>query len=99
MWKRYNMGRRSKSTRHCTLAGKDCSWKDTRSKYHLLFKLHFMHYYNLQLAATLDLFPTITKLTGGKLPNVSLDGFDMSPILFSSNKVSLTLHSNIPNDL
>lgn len=40
-----------------------------------------------QLAATLDLFPTIAALAGVSLPNVTLDGFDMAPILFEKDMV------------
>ena len=40
-----------------------------------------------QLAATVDLFPTFANLVGAKLPNVTLDGFDMAPILFQNKKV------------
>ncbi|KAM8860968.1 arylsulfatase A-like [Synchiropus picturatus] len=35
-----------------------------------------------ELASTLDLLPTITKLAGAKLPQVQLDGVDMANILF-----------------
>ena len=41
----------------------------------------------IQLAATLDLFPTVMKLAGGKMPSVITDGIDMSPILFENKKV------------
>lgn len=37
-----------------------------------------------ELAATVDLFPTISYMTGASLPNVKLDGYDMSQILFHS---------------
>ena len=36
------------------------------------------------LAATVDLLPTIAKITGAATPNVTLDGYDMSQILFHS---------------
>ena len=36
------------------------------------------------LAATVDLLPTIALMTGASLPNVTLDGYDMSQILFHS---------------
>ena len=42
---------------------------------------------HLQLAATLDLFPTLVKLVEAHLPNVTIDGIDMSPILFGDGKV------------
>lgn len=41
-----------------------------------------------QLAATLDLLPTILKISGLKQPTIPLDGFDMSPILFTNSTVS-----------
>ena len=40
-----------------------------------------------QLAATVDIFPTVLKLVGAPLPNVKLDGVDMSPILFNTGQV------------
>ncbi len=43
-----------------------------------------------QLAATLDLLPTILNLAGVALPNVTLDGFDMAPILFDNKQVALS---------
>ena len=46
-----------------------------------------MNTLSLQLAATLDLFPTLVKLVGADLPNVTIDGIDMSPILFGDGKV------------
>lgn len=39
-----------------------------------------------EMASTLDLFPTIANITGATLPNVTLDGVDMSPILFGQGK-------------
>ena len=45
-----------------------------------------MNTLSLQLAATLDLFPTLVKLVGADLPNVTIDGIDMSPILFGDGK-------------
>jgi len=49
-----------------------------------------------QLAATVDIFPTLMKLTGVELPATDLDGFDMSPILFDQASVSpqMQLHTN-----
>ena len=52
-----------------------------------------------QLAATVDIFPTVMKLAGAELPNVTLDGVDMSPILFSNQEVRNQLRSNHPDTL
>ena len=39
-----------------------------------------------ELAATVDLFPTVLKLSGARLPEgVTIDGLDMSPILFENS--------------
>ena len=46
----------------------------------------------LQLAATVDVLPTVMKLAGAELPNVTLDGVDMSPILFSNQAVRNQLY-------
>ena len=43
--------------------------------------------FSLQLAATVDIFPTVMNLVGGKLPDVTLDGVDMAPILFDNKEV------------
>ena len=48
----------------------------------------------MQLAATLDLFPTIAALAGVSLPNVTFDGFDMAPILFENGMVNR--HNAVP---
>ena len=48
----------------------------------------------LQMAGTVDVFPTLMNLVGGKLPNVTLDGVDMAPILFDSKKVFYFLSSD-----
>uniref|UniRef100_A0A8C6YH06 Arylsulfatase A n=1 Tax=Naja naja TaxID=35670 RepID=A0A8C6YH06_NAJNA len=40
----------------------------------------------------LDILPTVAALAGVPLPNVTLDGYDLSPLLFGKGKVS-----NIPN--
>lgn len=42
-----------------------------------------------QLAGTVDVFPTVMSLAGGKLPNVTMDGVDMAPILFDNKKVTV----------
>uniref|UniRef100_A0A1A8MBM9 Arylsulfatase A n=1 Tax=Nothobranchius pienaari TaxID=704102 RepID=A0A1A8MBM9_9TELE len=39
-----------------------------------------------EMASTLDIFPTIARLAGAKLPPVMLDGFDMADILFKQGK-------------
>ena len=36
----------------------------------------------------MDVFPTVMNLVGGKLPDVTLDGVDMAPILFDNKEVS-----------
>ena len=55
-----------------------------------------------QLAATLDVFPTVAKLAGAKIPDVTMDGFDMAPILFDNGKVNslnnITINSNLFNN-
>ena len=45
-------------------------------------------FFPVQMAATIDLFPTIAKLTGAAMPdNVTIDGIDMSPFLFGNSTV------------
>eukprot|EP00061_Rhincodon_typus_P016720 g45082.t1 len=39
-----------------------------------------------ELASTLDILPTIASLSGAKPPQVKLDGYDMSDILFNNGK-------------
>lgn len=39
------------------------------------------------MASTLDILPTIASLAGAKLPQVMLDGVDMTNILFNKGKV------------
>jgi arylsulfatase A len=38
-----------------------------------------------ELATTMDVLPTFCSLTGAKLPEKKLDGFDMSPLLFGQD--------------
>lgn len=40
------------------------------------------------MASTLDILPTLAMLAGAALPKVALDGYDLSPVLFGSGKVS-----------
>ena len=40
----------------------------------------------------MDVLPTVMKLAGAELPNVTLDGVDMSPILFSNQAVRNQLY-------
>ena len=50
-----------------------------------------------QLAATIDLFPTIARLTGAAMPNnVTIDGIDMSPFLFGNGTVRYNTSSSVP---
>ena len=47
---------------------------------------------SMEVASTLDLYPTILNITGAPAPeNVTMDGIDMSPILFEG-KVSQRDH-------
>lgn len=43
-----------------------------------------------ELASSLDLLPTLASLTGAPLPNVTLDGVDLSPLLLGTGRVVLT---------
>lgn len=43
------------------------------------------------MASTLDILPTFASLAGAKLPQVMLDGVDMTNILFSQGKVLICL--------
>lgn len=42
-----------------------------------------------ELASSLDLMPTLAALSGTSLPNVTLDGFDLSPVLLGTGEVGL----------
>ncbi|XP_030847610.1 arylsulfatase A-like [Strongylocentrotus purpuratus] len=42
--------------------------------------------YTLELSSTLDLLPTVAKITGARLPSAMLDGVDMAPFLFNGGK-------------
>ncbi|XP_041456450.1 arylsulfatase A-like isoform X2 [Lytechinus variegatus] len=42
--------------------------------------------YTLELSSTLDILPTVAKITGARLPNAVLDGVDMAPFLFNDGK-------------
>ncbi|XP_042326594.1 arylsulfatase A [Sceloporus undulatus] len=39
-----------------------------------------------EMASTLDILPTLAAMAGVPLPNVTLDGYDLSPVLFGSGK-------------
>ncbi len=43
----------------------------------------------------MDIFPTLINLAGGKLPNVTMDGVDMTPILFDNKKVGYSYYRRI----
>lgn len=50
-----------------------------------------------EMASTLDILPTMASLAGAKLPQVILDGVDMTEILVNQGKVEevfLTLDGN-----
>lgn len=46
----------------------------------------------MQVASNVDLFPTVMNIAGASLPDVTLDGVDMSPILFEDKPVNTFLH-------
>ncbi|XP_029472035.1 arylsulfatase A [Rhinatrema bivittatum] len=39
-----------------------------------------------ELASTLDILPTLTALVGAPIPNITLDGYDLSEVLFRGGK-------------
>lgn len=43
-----------------------------------------------EIASILDILPTIASLAGAKLPQVMLDGVDMTQILVSQGKVDIS---------
>lgn len=43
------------------------------------------------MASTLDILPTFASLAGAQLPQVMLDGVDMTSVLFSQAKVLIRL--------
>ncbi|XP_044533242.1 arylsulfatase A [Gracilinanus agilis] len=61
---------------------------------------HIMPGVSHELASSLDLLPTIAALASARLPNVTLDGVDLSPILLGTGKSSrknLFFYSPAPN--
>ena len=48
---------------------------------------HIKPGFTLEFSSALDLLPTIAKISGARLPTVTLDGYDMSSFLFNEGKV------------
>ena len=47
------------------------------------------------IVATYDIFPTVLRLAGVQLPDVTLDGIDLSNVLFSSEPDTISVHECI----
>ncbi|KAM6436364.1 arylsulfatase A [Liasis olivaceus] len=55
-----------------------------------------------ELASTLDILPTVAALTGAPIPNITLDGYDLSPVLFGKGKSprqTMFFYPPAPNEL
>ncbi|XP_064403945.1 arylsulfatase A-like [Halichondria panicea] len=53
----------------------------------------------MEVAATVDVFPTLMNIVGGKIPaNVTMDGVDMAPILFNDGKSNRDFFIFYPGD-
>ena len=88
MWKGHHVGGWDERTGHRLVAWENQAREDNRGRGHSKdsFLPHSLCHF--QLAATIDLFPTIAKLTGAAMPNnVTIDGIDMSPFLFENGTV------------
>ena len=93
MWEVNNVGRRGEDAWDCLVAWENSPRKNIRGEIRMVVKelcTWTCQHTHVQLAATVDLLPTIAKFTEAPLPPVVLDGFDMSPILFYNMTVSAT---------